>query len=241
MIYCFDIDGTVCDTKGNDYKNSIVKMEMLTAVNELYEEGNEIVFFTARGGTSGIDWTDFTHQQLRTWGFKYHELITNSKPHFDLLIDDKCVNVEAWRKENLPKRKGIIAGCFDVIHPGYVTMWKDAKSQCDYLIVALQTDPTIDRKEKNKPVHSLEERRLILSSIKYIDEVVVYETEKDLNLLLKNIDYDVRILGSDYEGTRFNGHELNKEVYFHNREHHWSASGLRRKIHEEEVMKEKRD
>ena len=126
--------------------------------------------------------------------------------------------------------RGIIAGSFDLIHPGYVLMFEDAKRICKHLIVALQTDPTLDRDYKERPIHNLEERKIILSSIKYIDEIVTYSTESDLYNLLKEIDFDVRILGSDYENIKYNGSDLNKPVYFHRRDHEWSTSRLKNKI-----------
>ena len=230
MIYCFDIDGTITETQGNDYEGALPNQLMIDKINSLFEEGHRIIFFTARGGTSGIDWSEFTEKQLKEWGIKYHDLIMNQKPHFDLLIDDKCVNVEAWKKQNIPQRKGFLAGCFDVIHPGYVKMWQDAKTVCDYLIVGLQTDPTIDRPSKMKPLLSVEDRKVILLSIKYIDEIVVYETEDDLYELLKTLDYDVRILGSDYKEVKYNGYNLDKPVHFHDRTHGWSATKFKNKI-----------
>ena len=109
-------------------------------------------------------------------------------------------------------------------------MFEDAKNVCNYLIVGLQSDPTLDRLEKNKLVHSLEERKLILSSIKYIDEILVYDTEKDLNNMLKNTEIDVRILGTDYINADYTGKDLDISIYFHSRVHDWSASKLREKI-----------
>jgi glycerol-3-phosphate cytidylyltransferase len=231
MIYCFDIDGTITETQGNDYEGAIPNQLMIDKVNSLFEEGHRIIFFTARGGTSGIDWSEFTEKQLKGWGIKYHDLIMNQKPHFDLLIDDKCVNVEAWKKQNIPQRKGFLAGCFDVIHPGYVKMWQDAKTVCDYLIVGLQTDPTIDRPSKMKPLLSVEDRKEILLSIKYIDEIVVYETENDLYELLKTLDYDVRILGDDYKDKKYTGYNM-APAYFCSRNHGWSATKYKNKIKE---------
>jgi len=126
--------------------------------------------------------------------------------------------------------KGLIAGSFDLIHPGYVLMFEDAKRICNYLIVALQTDPTLDRSYKEKPVHTLEERRIILSAVKYVDEIIVYATEADLYNVLKTTDFDVRVLGSDYRDSEYNGSDLNIPVYFHKRDHEWSTSGLKNKI-----------
>ena len=118
---------------------------------------------------------------------------------------------------------GFIAGCFDIIHPGYINMFIDSKSICDYLIVGLQSDPSIDRPTKNKPIHTIKERRLILSSIKYVDEIIEYSTEKDLYRLLKKLidknRINVRILGSDYVDKQFTGDDLVVPIKFKNRDH----------------------
>ena len=128
---------------------------------------------------------------------------------------------------------GLVAGNFDIIHPGYVEMFEDAKKNaCNYLVVALQSDPTVDRQEKTKPVQTVEEREYILKSIKYINEVIHYTTEKEFLDILTNFDYDVRILGSDYQSRdkNFTGSSLNKDIYFHNRSHSYSASDLKKRI-----------
>ena len=131
--------------------------------------------------------------------------------------------------------KGLTAGCFDIIHPGYIRMFQDAKTVCDHLIIALQSDPTIDRPEsKNSPIYSVEERLLIISSIKYVDEVIQYSTEKDFYNLLKTLkeknSIDVRILGSDYIDRSFTGDDLKIPIYFHDRNHDWSVSKIRQSI-----------
>ena len=97
MIYCFDIDGTICTLEPNSaYDKAQPFPFMIKKINELFEAGHTIKFFTARGCNSGIDHTQLTAKQLSEWGLKYHELIMNKKPHYDLLIDDKAVNVETW-------------------------------------------------------------------------------------------------------------------------------------------------
>jgi len=98
MIYCFDIDGTLCDTPNDDYEAARPNYEMIKSVNRLYEHEHYIKIFTARGSQSGKDWTEITTRQLDSWGVKYHELIMNRKPHYDLLIDDKAINVEDWAR-----------------------------------------------------------------------------------------------------------------------------------------------
>ena len=127
---------------------------------------------------------------------------------------------------------GFTCSCFDLLHAGHILMLEDSKKQCDYLIVGLQTDPTIDRpEEKNKPIQSLEERRIQLEAIKYVDEVIVYETENELYELLYKLMPNVRILGTDYEHKYFTGIEIDGiDIYFHKRDHDYSTSSLREKI-----------
>lgn len=229
MIYCIDIDGTICETDGNDYTSAKPYSKAVNEINRLYDDGHYIKLFTARGMSSKIDWTDLTSQQMEKWGVNYHELIMNVKPSFDIIIDDKAVEASSWRAKINPKI-GFIAGSFDIIHPGYILMFHDAKNACDHLIVALQTDPTIDRPEKNKPVQTFAERKMILESILYVDEILEYTTEKELYNLLRKTKIDVRILGSDYEGDQYNGHDLGIPVYFHKRDHQWSSTKLKKMI-----------
>ena len=125
---------------------------------------------------------------------------------------------------------GFTCSCFDLLHAGHILMLKDSKEQCDYLIVGLQTDPTIDRPEKNKPIQSLEERKIQLEAVKYIDEIIVYETENDLYKIIYDLNPDVRILGTDYIDKYFTGIDLHIPLYFHKRNHNYSTSGLREKI-----------
>ena len=128
---------------------------------------------------------------------------------------------------------GFTCSCFDLLHAGHILMLKDAKSQCDKLIVGLQTDPTLDRPEKNKPIQTLKERKIQLEAVKYVDDIFVYDTEEELYHLLKLVNPDIRILGSDYEdGRYFTGQELNIPIYYHKRSHNYSSSNLRNKIGE---------
>ena len=126
---------------------------------------------------------------------------------------------------------GFTCSCFDLLHAGHILMLKDAKEQCDKLIVGLQTDPTIDRPlTKNKPIQSLRERKIQLEAVRYVDDIFVYETESDLIDLLKLVKPDVRILGSDYKDESFTGDDLNIPIYYHERDHDYSSSDLRKKI-----------
>ena len=240
-IFAFDVDGTLCTlTEGaGGYLYAKPYLDIIKKVNELYLEGHYIKIFTARGCNSGKDWTEETKKQLKEWGVLYHELVMGKKPHFDILVDDKVINIKDWRREQKLVR-GFVASTFDLIHPGYVKMLKDAKTVCDYLICAVQIDPTFDRKEKNKPVQTLFERKEILGSIKYVDEIVEYTSEKELYSLLKTIKPDVRILGTDYKGKSYTGDDLDIDIHWHTRDHHWSTSALRNRVWLAEQFKEKK-
>lgn len=126
---------------------------------------------------------------------------------------------------------GFLAGGFDIIHPGYIEMFEDAKEHCDYLYVFLQTDPSIERPQKLKPILSVEDRTKILLALRYVDEVKTYTTELDLIELIKEVNPDVRILGTDYVGKKITGEDLPQKVVYTNREHHgWSQSEFKRMI-----------
>lgn len=119
---------------------------------------------------------------------------------------------------------GVIAGNFDVIHPGYIKMFKEMKLVCEQVIILLHTDPSIERPEKLKPILSVQERDEMLMSIKYIDNVFTYDTESDLIELLKGINPDVRFLGDDYRGKPFTGYDLKIPIHYLNRDHGWSTT-----------------
>ena len=127
-------------------------------------------------------------------------------------------------------KKGIIAGNFDVIHPGYIAMFKECKSYCEEFIIFLHTDPSIERPEKLKPVLSVKDRDEILMSIKYIDNVFTYTYESDLINLLKLIQPDIRFLGDDYKGKTYTGFELDIPIHYLDRSHGWSTTKFKEEI-----------
>jgi glycerol-3-phosphate cytidylyltransferase len=131
-------------------------------------------------------------------------------------------------------KKGITFSAFDLFHSGHVAMLKEARENCDYLIVGLQTDPTIDRPEKNKPIQSVFERYVQLEGCKYINEIIPYETEKDLVDILLTYDIGVRFVGEEYKTKQFTGKQLcvdkGIEIYYNKRQHSFSTSGLRKRI-----------
>ena len=233
MKYCFDLDGTLCSNTWGDYESAEPFIDCIQHVNKLYDEGHTIKIFTARGMSSGTDWTKLTLEQLHGWDLNFHELIMNTKPSADVIVDDIAINALDWRREiNKDHGTALICGAFDIIHPGYIEMFSDVKSRCKRLIVALQDDPTIDRPEKDKPVQSSDDRKKIIQAIRYVDDVVEYNTEAELYEILKSDIYDIRVLGTDYKDKNYNGKDLNRPVYWHSREHDHSASGLKRKIAE---------
>ena len=127
-------------------------------------------------------------------------------------------------------KKGITASTFDLLHAGHILMLKEAKSVCDYLIVALQVDPTIDRPEKNKPIQSYYERWVQVSAVKYVDEIIPYATEEELRTILQNYDIDIRILGDEYYDRYFTCNDLQMEYHYNKRTHGYSSTELRNRI-----------
>lgn len=132
---------------------------------------------------------------------------------------------------------GFTCGSFDLLHAGHVLMLQEAKSHCDRLVVGLQSDPTIDRPEKNKPIMTLDERLTMLKSIKWVDDICIYNTEAELISLLKTLKPDVRILGMDWKGMQFTGYELPIRVVFNSRDHNYSTSSLRERVMSAEFEK----
>ena len=137
---------------------------------------------------------------------------------------------------------GFTASTFDLLHAGHIAMLSEAKNHCDYLICGLQTDPTIDRPDtKNKPVQTLVERQIQLSACRFVDEIVVYETERDLVDLILTLPLDVRILGVEYEDTNFTGRNEGAgrgiTNIFNRRDHSFSSSSLRKRVAEAENNK----
>ena len=129
--------------------------------------------------------------------------------------------------------RGVIAGNFDVIHPGYVAMFKECKANCDKFIVLLHTDPSIERPHKLKPILTVEERIEMLECFKQIDNIFVYETEDELYQLIQHVEADIRFLGDDYKGKEYTGDDLPIRVHYINRDHDWSTTKFKKLIADE--------
>jgi glycerol-3-phosphate cytidylyltransferase len=135
-------------------------------------------------------------------------------------------------------RVGFTASTFDLLHAGHVQMLREAKEECDYLICGLQIDPSIDRKDKNPPVQTVVERFIQLSAIRYVDEVIPYATERDLEDILNMYNIDVRIIGEEYKKKTFTGRAICSkrgiEIYYNKRDHRFSSSDLRKRVSDRE-------
>ena len=128
-------------------------------------------------------------------------------------------------------KRGITFGAFDLFHAGHIVMLQEARTVCDYLIVCIQTDPSLDRATKNSPVQSIVERQIQVAACKYVDEIVVYDTEADVLEILRSMEWDVRILGDEYRDQDFTGREETLDrCYFNTRPHSFSSSELRLRV-----------
>jgi glycerol-3-phosphate cytidylyltransferase len=147
-------------------------------------------------------------------------------------------NLNEFRQKNYNKKIGVTFSCWDLLHAGHNIFLEDSKKQCDILIVGLQTDPTIDRPEKNKPIQSLEERQIQVKSCRYVDYYFIYSTEASLLQSLNDLKPDVRFLGDDYVGKKFTGSDMDIPIIFHKRSaHEYSSTNLRKKIYAAELKK----
>ena len=135
---------------------------------------------------------------------------------------------------------GITFSTFDLLHAGHVSMLREAKTQCDYLICGLQVDPSIDRAEKNSPVQTLVERWTQLQGVKYVDEIIPYQTETDVEDILKLFSIDLRIIGEEYKDGKFTGRATcaarGIELYFNKRDHRFSSSDVRKRVYNREQI-----
>ena len=132
---------------------------------------------------------------------------------------------------------GFTCGAFDLCHYGHILMFEECRAQCDYLIVGIQTDPSIDRPHKNRPVQGLVERLGQVRALKAVDSVVIYATEEDLYNYLSACPPDIRFIGADWEGKPFTGHDLKIKVVYNSRNHSFSSSELRQRIAAAEALR----
>lgn len=143
--------------------------------------------------------------------------------------------------DNQKRIIGITCSTFDLLHAGHIIMLEECKKYCDYLICALQVDPTIDRPKKNKPIQSLVERFIQLDAVKYVDKIIPYSTEEELLTIFSSLDIDVRILGEEYKNTDFTGKKTcinrNIKLIYNKRDHNFSTTNLRELVYKQESTK----
>ena len=143
--------------------------------------------------------------------------------------------------EKNKKTIGITCSTFDLLHAGHIIMLDECKKYCDYLVCALQVDPTIDRKEKNKPVQTLVERYIQLDAVQYVDKIIPYNTEEELITIFSSLDLDVRIIGEEYKDTQFTGKDVclkrGIKIIYNKRDHDFSTTNLRKRIYNQESTK----
>jgi glycerol-3-phosphate cytidylyltransferase len=143
--------------------------------------------------------------------------------------------------ERSKKVVGITCSTFDLLHAGHIIMLQECKKYCDYLICALQSDPTIDRKEKNAPIQSLVERYIQLDAVEYVDKIIPYNTEQELETIFASLDLDIRIIGEEYKDKDFTAKRVCEKrgikLIYNKREHDFSTSSLRKRVYEEESAK----
>lgn len=169
--------------------------------------------------------------KLKSQRFKAKHLINNMNNETDKQIEE-------IRSRNGDKTIGFTCSCFDMLHAGHMLMLKDAKEHCDILVIGLQTDPTIDRPTKNKPIMSYKERTILVQGVKYIDEIIPYTTEDDLLAILKGLNPNIRILGTDYIDKKFTGCQLSITIYWHDRfTHDYSSTAIRERVYKAEKLK----
>lgn len=146
-------------------------------------------------------------------------------------IDLNCDNYEYIKGKTI----GATFSCWDLLHAGHNLFLKEARENCDILVVGLQTDPTIDRPEKNKPIQTLTEREIQIQSCRWVDYYFIYDTEQDLYNKIKKLNPSIRFLGDDYVGKKFTGCDLPITLFFHKRtEHNYSSTNLRKNIYKRE-------
>jgi glycerol-3-phosphate cytidylyltransferase len=139
------------------------------------------------------------------------------------------------------KTIGITCSTFDLLHAGHIIMLDECKKYCDYLVCALQVDPTIDRKEKNKPAQTLVERYIQLDAVQYVDKIIPYNTEEELITIFSSLDLDVRIIGEEYKDKQFTGKDVclkrGIKIIYNKRDHDFSTTNLRQRIYNQESTK----
>ena len=209
MIYCFDVDGTICTLTNGKYRRAKPIQTMIDRINQLFDLGHYIKIYTARGMTKSDPkkWYMLTHEQLQKWGVKYHSLIMG-KPSADFYVDDKAVPAEKFVGQ-LTVPLVFTNGCFDIIHAGHIKLLREA-SRYGNVVVGVNSDNSVKRiKGDSRPINNLDARMTVLSAIRYIWHVVDFDEDTPENLI-KELKPDILVKGSDWKEEDIVGAEFVK-------------------------------
>jgi glycerol-3-phosphate cytidylyltransferase len=211
--------------------------DILKSVNYVKSINNKVISITRKDSSLSklsdltIEVPIFNYQIIEDIHLSIIHYIRIYIEHLHTIRDLKSLNFInndlKFIKNKLNSKIGFTCGAFDLLHSGHLNLLKDCKQICDYLIIGLHIDPSIERPNKNQPIQSLKNRMLLLNSIKYVDHVITYNSEEELVKLLEDIQPDIRIIGSDWKDKEITGKHLNIQIYWHNRDHKFSSTYFR--------------
>lgn len=211
MRYAFDIDNTLVNTIGNDYENSTPIQHRIDRVNSLFDNGNVIYLFTARGMSSGKDYYELTENQMQKFGVKYHRIIMG-KPDVDLFVDDKAISVNEWDDTKTVCSPPVIwtNGCYDILHVGHIRLFEHCRELAKLcggrLVVGIDSDNRVkELKGSSRPVNNQHDRAEVLLSIKGVDAVYIYDTADELDQIISMLSPKIMVVGDEYKNKNVIG------------------------------------
>jgi rfaE bifunctional protein nucleotidyltransferase chain/domain len=220
MRYAFDIDNTLVKTNGSDYENSVPIQHRIDRVNRLFDEGHTIYLFTARGMSSGMDLYEFTVNQMREFGVKHHQLIMG-KPNVDVFVDDKAISVNDWDQKDLFSKSPVIwtNGCYDIVHVGHICLFEKCQelaTACNgKFVIGIDSDKRVKKMKGNsRPFNTENDRARVLLNIKGVDSVRIYDSDEELENLIKTFSPEVMVLGDEYKNSLVIGASHAKSIIY---------------------------
>lgn len=232
MRYAFDIDNTLVKTNGSDYENSVPIQHRIDRVNHLFDEGHSIYLFTARGMASGRDLYEFTANQVREFGIKHHQLIMG-KPDVDVFVDDKAISVNDWDQKDLFSKSPVIwtNGCYDIIHVGHICLFEKCQelaASCNgKFVIGIDSDKRVKKMKGNsRPFNTENDRAKVLLNIKGVDSVWIYDSDEELENLVKTFSPEVMVLGDEYKNSLVIGASYAKSVMYFPKLSEYSTSKI---------------
>ena len=232
MRYAFDIDNTLVKTNGSDYENSVPIQHRIDRVNYLFDEGHSIYLFTARGMASGRDLYEFTANQVREFGIKHHQLIMG-KPDVDVFVDDKAISVNDWDQKDLFSKSPVIwtNGCYDIVHVGHICLFEKCQelaASCNgKFVIGIDSDKRVKKMKGNsRPFNTENDRAKVLLNIKGVDSVWIYDSDEELENLVKTFSPEVMVLGDEYKNSLVIGASHAKSVMYFPKLSEYSTSKI---------------